>query len=262
MNAPPTGQLELFAKTDPTIVGRVDVHTHLLPGVDDGCTSMLESIACAHALVGAGYTHAFCTPHVWPTLPDNNPRQIRRRVAALQADLDRAAVPLTLLPGGENNLMSAWPALARTPREEIVTYDLAGRYVLFDFWADTPGQVRDGVEPAVRYLRDQGFELILAHPERINALQVDGGRALDRLTGLGVKLQLNSWCLTEHRGSPKRDLAEGLLREGRYFLIGTDLHRPSGMGIRTNGLGIAERLVGRDEVERLTVTHPRLLKGE
>jgi hypothetical protein len=54
-------------------------------------------------------------------------------------------------------------------------------------------------------------------------------------------------------------MAERLLLDGRYFLIGTDLHRPSGMEIRVNGLGVAERLVGRDEVERLTVTNPRLL---
>jgi protein-tyrosine phosphatase len=260
MNAPQTEQYELFAKTDPTLVGRVDVHTHLLPGIDDGCTCVEESLACARALVEIGYTHAFCTPHVWPNLPDNNAREIRRRTADLQAAFDEANLPLTLLPGGENNLMSAWPEIGRKSREDVVTYNLAGKYVLFDFWAESPSQVRDLVEPAVRHLRKEGFELILAHPERITALQ--DGRALNRLTELGVKLQLNSWCLTERKGSTKRDMAEQLLFDGRYFLIGTDLHRPSGMGIRVSGLGVAERLVGRDEVERLTVTNPRLLMGE
>jgi len=260
MNPPQTEQYELFAKTDPTIVGRVDVHTHLLPGIDDGCTSLDESISCALALVDAGYTHAFCTPHVWPNLPENNARQIRQNTADLQLAFDRADVPLKLLPGGENNLMSAWPQIGQTPRDEIVTYNLAGKYVLFDFWADTPSQVRDLVEPAVRHLRKNGFELILAHPERITALHDE--RALSRLTDLGVKLQLNSWCLTERKDSPKRAMAERLLKGGRYFLIGTDLHRPSGMGIRTSGLALAERLVGLDEVERLTVTNPRLLMGE
>jgi len=258
MNVSQAEQYELFAKTDPTVVGRVDVHTHLLPGIDDGCTCVEESIACARALVRAGYTHAFCTPHVWPNLPDNNAREIRLRTATLQSELNAAGVALTLLPGGENNLMSAWPEIGRKRSEDVVTYNLAGKYVLFDFWADTASQVRERVEPAVRHLRQRGFELILAHPERITALQADE-RVLDRLTELGVKLQLNSWCLTEPRGSTKRDMAERLLLDGRYFLIGTDLHRPSGMEIRVNGLGVAERLVGRDEVERLTVTHPRLL---
>jgi protein-tyrosine phosphatase len=258
MNVSQTEQYELFAKTDPTIVGRVDVHTHLLPGIDDGCTCVEDSLACARALVRAGYTHAFCTPHVWPNLPDNNAREIRLRTAMLQSAMNEAEVPLTLLPGGENNLMSAWPEIGRKAREDVVTYNLAGKYVLFDFWADTASQVRELVEPAVRHLRERGFELVLAHPERITALQGDE-RVLNRLTELGVKLQLNSWCLTEPKGSAKRDMAERLLLDGRYFLIGTDLHRPSGMEIRVNGLGVAERLVGRDEVERLTGANPRML---
>jgi protein-tyrosine phosphatase len=242
------------------LTGRVDVHTHLLPGVDDGCETVEESIACARALVAAGYTHAFCTPHVWPDLPGNNAREIGQRVADLQAGFDRAEVPLTLLPGGENNLLSVWPQIREKPRGEVVTLGLLGRYVLFDFWTDTAEMVRERIEPAVRHLRDQGFELILAHPERIAALQKDM-RALDRLTELGVKLQLNSWCLAEPRGDRRRDVAERLLKEGRYFLIGTDLHRPSGMAARIKGIGVAEQLVGADEVERLTVGNPRGLMG-
>jgi protein-tyrosine phosphatase len=238
--------------------GRVDVHTHLLPGVDDGCETVEESITCARALVGAGYTHAFCTPHVWPNLPENNPRDIRERVADLQSAYARADVPLTLLPGGENNLLSAWPNLRDKPRGEVVTLGLLGQYVLFDFWTDTADTVRERIEPAVRHLREQGFELILAHPERIAALQKEV-RALDRLTELGVRLQLNSWCMAEPRGDRRRDIAERLLKDGRYFLIGTDLHRPNGMAARIEGLAVAERLVGASEVNRLTVENPALL---
>jgi protein-tyrosine phosphatase len=240
------------------VTGRVDVHTHLLPGVDDGCATVAESIECGRALVAAGYSHAYCTPHVWPNLPENNAREIGGRVAALQGEFDGAGVALKLLPGGEHNLLSAWPGLAETARGEIVTYGLLGRYLLFDFWCDTAEMVRQRIEPAARYLREQGFELILAHPERIEALQNDEG-ALDRLTELGVKLQLNSWCLAEACGDKRREMAERLLEEGRYFLIGTDLHRPKGMAARIEGLAVAERLVGSSELSRLTMENPRLL---
>jgi protein-tyrosine phosphatase len=236
--------------------GRVDVHTHLLPGVDDGCETLEESIACAQALVGAGYTHAYCTPHVWANLPHNNAREIGARVNKLQGALERAGVALTLLPGGEHTLLSAWPGIRETARADVVTYGLLGRNVLFDFWTDETEAVRERIEPAARHLRDQGFELILAHPERIEALQRDA-RSLDRLTELGVRLQLNSWCLAEPRGDRRRDMAERLLKEGRYFLIGTDLHRPAGMKARLEGLAMAEELVGAREVERLTVENPR-----
>jgi protein-tyrosine phosphatase len=59
--------------------GRIDVHAHLIPGVDDGCADVRESIECGRMLVGAGYTHAFCTPHIWPNLPGNNVEEIARR---------------------------------------------------------------------------------------------------------------------------------------------------------------------------------------
>ena len=242
------------------VTGRVDVHTHLLPGVDDGCETVEESILCARALVAAGYTHAYCTPHVWASLPQNNAREIGGRVAELQGEMDRAGVALTLIPGGENNLLTEWPAIAERAHDEVVTYGLLGRHLLFDFWTDDAMVVRERIEPAARHLRERGFELILAHPERIEALQRDE-RALDRLTELGVRLQLNSWCLAEPRGDRRRDMAERLLKEGRYFLIGTDLHRPAGMKARLEGLAVAEELVGVREVERLTVGNPRGLMG-
>jgi protein-tyrosine phosphatase len=238
--------------------GRVDVHSHLLPAVDDGCQNVQESIVCARALVAAGYTHAFCTPHVWPNLPENNAPEIRRRVDELQAAYEAAGVPLIVRPGGEHNLLSSWPGIGVQPLDEIVTYDLAGRYLLFDFWTESPVVVRVRIVPGVKHLREMGFELILAHPERIAALQKEPG-LIDAMMDLGVKLQLNSWCLADGRGEPTREIAERLLREGRYFLIGTDTHRPTGMGSRVEGLAIAEKLVGRAAVDRLTIENPSLL---
>src|SRR5258706_14750551 len=161
------------------LTGRVDVHTHLLPGVDDGCASIEESLACARALTRDGYTHAYCTPHVWPNLPENNAREIRERVANLQSAFDAAEVGLTLLSGGENNLLSAWPGLAGLRREDVVTYGLLGRWVLFDFWTDTAAMVRERIQPAVRELRGQGVDRVLAHPGPTAALQ-RGLPALDR----------------------------------------------------------------------------------
>ena len=55
-------------------------------------------------VIGAGYTHAFCTPHVWPSFPKNNPGEIVRGVERLQAEFDAAGVGLTVMPGGEMNM--------------------------------------------------------------------------------------------------------------------------------------------------------------
>src|SRR5437868_12545978 len=113
--------------------GRIDVHSHLLPGIDDGCASLQESIACARRLVNAGYTHSFCTPHVWPNLPENNPIEIPGRVILLQNALIEAQIPLTLIPGGEINLRLMPDDI---PADQVVTFAMQRKFALIDLWAD------------------------------------------------------------------------------------------------------------------------------
>ena len=111
--------------------GRIDVHTHLLPGVDDGCKTVEESIACARVLVANGYSHAFCTPHIWHKFEGISRTSVPRMCATLQAELDKAEVPLKVLPGSELNLFLG---VNKTPADEIVPLGL-GKYVLVDLWA-------------------------------------------------------------------------------------------------------------------------------
>src|SRR3569623_3730047 len=94
----------MTSQASPAHTGRIDGHSHQIPGVDDGCRTVDEPIACARELVAAGYTHSFCTPHIWPNLPENNVKTIVEKVRQLQAALDQAFVPLKLLPGGEITL--------------------------------------------------------------------------------------------------------------------------------------------------------------
>src|SRR4051794_18383380 len=112
------------------MTGLIDVHSHLLPGVDDGCKTFAESLACARLLVEAGYSHCFCTPHIWPTY-DNTIDTIPGNVTQLQSHLDAAGINLRLLPGGEINLRAEY---ASTPREKVMTYALQNRHVLIDMW--------------------------------------------------------------------------------------------------------------------------------
>jgi protein-tyrosine phosphatase len=240
------------------MTGRIDVHTHLLPNVDDGCKSVEESIQCARALIGAGYTHAFCTPHVWPQFPQNVPGQIEPAVAALQKHYDAAGVPLKLLPGGEVNLLWCAKDFLTAPLGDMATYGMQGRYMLFDFWLDTAEECRRLLFPTLRRLLGLGLKIILAHPERIAAILREP-QILEEFTEPGVLLQMNTWCLTERPDSLIYRTAERLLTGGRYFLCGTDLHGIDGMPIRLEGLQIAERLIGKQAVQKLTIENPRLL---
>lgn len=235
--------------------GKIDVHAHLIPGVDDGCQTIEDSLACAREYVRNGYTHAFCTPHVWPTLQENRAERIGQRTKELQQRLDQESIPLTLLPGGEINLEWNWPAIGKYAVEEVVTYALAGRYVLFDFWAD---MFPEFLPPAAKHLQSLGLKLVMAHPERIKCVQ-DDPASVDRFLEMGILLQCNTWCLTDRPGLPTRDVSERLLREKKYFLLGTDLHNFKSMKPRMDGVRVAADIVGEAEVKRLTEENPLLL---
>lgn len=232
--------------------GRIDVHSHLLPGIDDGCPTVDESIACARELLAAGYTHCFCTPHIWPNLPNNTVEQIARRTADLQNAFDSAGVPLKLFPGGELNLRAD---LVQLSKEQIPTYGMAGRYCIFDLWVD---RLPPFFWTTVEWLQSMELNVILAHPERMRAVQDEpdlGREFFDR----GLLLQGNLQCLGDPPHTRTRQVAERYLSEGLYFVLGSDTHNVAGLPIRLKGLARAVELVGEVEVWRLTRDNPRML---
>ncbi len=232
--------------------GRIDVHAHLLPEIDDGCANVEQSITCARVLVDAGFTHAFCTPHVWPHLPQNTPEMIVQRTAELQARLDRAGVALRVLPGGELNLRIETATMALT---EVVTYGMRGKYCLFDLWAD---ELPGFFEHAVKHLQSMGLKLVLAHPERMKAVQNDP-TTIERMLELGLLLQGNLQCFADPQDWATRRTAVRLLLDRRYTFLATDVHKPDSLSQRMHGLRRAIELAGEDQISTLTVENPRLL---
>jgi protein-tyrosine phosphatase len=235
-----------------THVGRIDVHSHLLPGIDDGCPNVEESIACAHELVAAGYTHSFCTPHIWPNLPHNTVEAIAERTAELQKAFIAAGVPLRLMPGGELNLRADLVHLAK---EQIPTYGMAGRYCIFDIWVD---RLPPFFWKTIEWLQSKELKVILAHPERMRAVQ-DAPELGREFTDRGLLLQGNLQCLGDPPQTHTRQVAERFLGEGLYFVIGSDTHNVAGLPVRLKGLARAVEAVGEAEVWRLTRDNPRQL---
>ena len=237
-----------------TTFGRIDVHSHLLPDVDDGCPTLEESLNCIRRLMQAGYTHSFCTPHIWPNLPHNSVASIVEKTAGLQRDIDEAGLDYQVLPGGELNIR---PGLSKTPREDLPTYRMLGKYCLFDIWVDT---IPKYFWTETEWLQSLGLQVIVAHPERMRAVQDDPELA-QRFADAGLLLQGNLQCFGDPPNSYTRRVAEQYLKEGRYFLLGSDTHNVAGLDIRMRGLENAIELVGDAEVWRLTRDNPMKLLG-
>ncbi len=146
-------------------LGLFDVHSHLLPGVDDGCKTVEESVQCARRMVEAGYTHSFCTPHFWPSFPKTTIESVPGWVEDLQINLDKAGVPLKLYPGSEINMR---PGMTEGDASLLPTFGMEGKFALIDLWAD---RLPPFFEPTIRWMQAAGMTVILAHPERMRAVQ-------------------------------------------------------------------------------------------
>jgi len=234
------------------MAGRIDIHSHLLPGVDDGCESLDESMRCARDLVAAGYTHCFCTPHIWPSFPKNNPAEIVAAVDQLQRAFNDAGVPLSVMPGGE---LSMRADTQHTRTDELISYGMAGRFVLIDLWAE---HLPDFFDPAIKSLQALGSTVILAHPERMRAVQEQPELA-DHFAEMGVLLQGNLQCFGDPPGASTRQTAEQFLAEDRYFALGSDLHNPRSMAVRLAGLARVRQAIGEKGLDRLTRENPAKL---
>lgn len=232
--------------------GRIDVHSHILPSLDDGSTSVHESLDMARRLVGAGYTHIFCTPHVWPVHRQHRPAFIAQQVDRLQSSIDQENIGLKLFAGAELNLSLD---IFSFPIPEIPTYANAGKFVLFDFW---DGRLSEHFWMWIRFLKQAGMTPILGHPERNQAIQSDPD-IMHELAREGVLLQVNLESLTGALGRSALRVANKLLEEKRCFMLGSDAHRLDSLDIRFEGIDRAIELVGSDEVDRLMKINPMKL---
>ena len=234
--------------------GRIDVHSHLLPGIDDGCKTIEQSIECARVLVENGYTHAFCTPHIWPSYKGISRTSVPRWCNLLEAEYERNKVALKLLPGGELNL---YLGVTRTPIEDLVPLNL-GKYQLVDMWA---AEIPAFFEESIQWLQSLGLTVILAHPERMRAVQ-DSPEVVDYFASMGILLQGNLQCFGDPPDAATRVCAEKFLGDGKYFLLGSDTHSPEGMAIRMKGLRRVIEMIGGDGADILTKTNPLKLIAE
>jgi protein-tyrosine phosphatase len=218
----------------------IDLHSHLLPGIDDGPDTLAGSLAIARAMVDDGVRRVAATPHVrddWPTRPE----EMEVGVEALRAELEDAGLALDVLPGGE----IALEALDWLAPEERARFGLGGNpsllLVEFPYW----GWPLD-LEAAVTRLVDEGVVPVIAHPERNEEVWY----APQRLAGAvraGAVCQLTAASVDGRLGEAARDCSRRLLELGLAHLVASDAHTAA---IRAAGMGRAAGAIGDPELAR------------
>jgi len=195
----------------------VDLHCHLLPGVDDGARSVDDALEMARALVDLGFDTVAVSPHARTGMA---PAEVcRQRFEELQVALRAAAIPLALRLGAENAVVEdGFLEGLGTPAARPVHQ---GPYVLVEVPYRAPVVA---LPELVFQMRRRGVTPLFAHPERCLEFQRPGRAA--EVVALGARLQLDLGALTKRYGPVPQRTARDLLDQGMYTVAATDLHGP------------------------------------
>lgn len=235
----------------------IDLHLHLLPGVDDGPPDLDASLALARALVEAGIRRAVVTPHIddWTAQALPDVAAVVARTEALRAALAQAAIPLAINPGGECFLT---PELIARARQRTVPTWGSGPCILVEM---TATQRLLHTDRMLSELLRTGLRVILAHPERYPFVQ-EQPAALDEMVGNGLILQLTAAAIAYER-SRQGETARALLARGTVRLVASDAHNPPGVRNMVLGLERLRELAGDEMVRTLYEENPAaLLDGD
>lgn len=237
--------------------GMVDLHHHLLPGVDDGATDVAAAVAMARAALAEGITTVVCTPHTFDGVFDVERAAAAAALAELSAALADAGLPLQVRLAGEVHLHEGIPELLR--RDPGVSLDGNGRFLLLEL----PHQGPPPSLPDFLFrLAAAGTTPLIAHPERNLAVRKNPELALG-WAQRGAKLQLTAGSLSGAFGEPIQACAEHLLRSNCCHVVATDAHslakRPP---LVQAAFAAAAAIVGEDGARTLFLDNPsRILAG-
>jgi protein-tyrosine phosphatase len=229
----------------------IDIHCHILPGLDDGARSWDEAVEMARIAEAEGTSILFATPHQLGPFGHLEGEQIRRRAAQLQQLLSERGIPVQVLPGA--TVRPDEFVLAELLRGNVLTLADQRRHVLLGLPpALTPRPVTDLLQPLER----GGIACVLASPERHPALQKHPG-TLRSLVARGCLMQVTAGSLLGEFGPAAKQTCEWMLREHLVHFLATDAHgararRP----LLRRAFERTRELVGEDLAQQICSRNP------
>jgi protein-tyrosine phosphatase len=231
----------------------IDLHCHLLPGIDDGAPDEAASLEMARIAVADGIRVLACTPHVYPGVFENDTAAITAGIARLQEKLDAEGIDLMLTIGADAHLTRE--LLGRLGDRTVPS--LAGsRYFLLE----PPHHVAPPrFEQAVFDFLVAGYVPVITHPERLSWIGHHYA-SFRNVVRAGAWLQVTAGSLNGRFGREAQRYGDKLLDDGLVHVLATDAHgtrhRPP---LLTEGWKAAEKWVGTDEAYRLVVERPQAI---
>jgi protein-tyrosine phosphatase len=192
----------------------VDMHSHVLPGIDDGAKTPEESIVLIRKMMDLGIKKIIATPHIMADYYKNTAETINASLDLLKAELKKENIDIVVEAAAEHYFDETFEG--RVNKQELMI--MGDNYVLFEFsFINQP----PNAIPVIQKLKDLGYKPILAHPERYPYLELDQFKSLH---DWGLSFQLNTISLTGYYGKDAKKSAESLIDHQLIDFISSDMH--------------------------------------
>jgi protein-tyrosine phosphatase len=243
-------RFDFTARRAPNVADVIDLHCHMLPGIDDGSPDLAMSLAMAEMAVADGITVTACTPHILPGVYANTGAALAQAVEALTQALNEADIPLAVTTGADVHVA---PNLLGDIRAGKVLTLGGSRYLLLE----PPHHVLPPrLEDLAFGLAAGGIVPIVTHPERLKWIETHY-ELVQRMAARGILMQVTAGSILGKFGSRARYWAERMLDEGIVDILASDAHdvmrRPP---LLSEARDAVAKRHGHETANRLVVTNP------
>jgi protein-tyrosine phosphatase len=216
------GHQKLLDPVDLSILG-VDIHSHLIPGIDDGAQTMEDSIALLREFQELGFKKVVTTPHVMSDYYKNTPEIILSGLENVRRAMVKEGLTIEIDAAAEYNLDADFEQLVE--HKNLLTF--GDNYVLFELPFFQEPQILNSI---IWKMKSAGYQPVLAHVERYSFWHKNLDK-IEELHDRGVLIQLNINSLTGHYGPDVKKTGEWLVNEKRVDLVGSDCHNLNHMNL-------------------------------
>ena len=236
----------------------IDLHCHLLPGIDDGAKNISDAMALAKYAYESGITHVVCTPHIHEGYFDNDIEIIESTHEIFKSALRREGIPLKSHFAAEVRISPTIVKMAKNNRLPFLGYFEKRPVLLLEL---PHSHIPPGTEQLVNWLKGEGIVPMIAHPERNRDILSNYNKA-SWLRGKGLLFQLTAGAITGTFGDKVKQCALKMLDDGFADVIATDTHN---LHKRPPELAGAFKFVqdnfGKSSAEDLCINNPMEIAG-
>ena len=230
----------------------IDIHTHVIPNVDDGSQGVKETFTILKEAEEVGFTEIITTSHYIQDYYDIKATEREELIEAIQTKLNKDNVKIRLYNGAE---VFIFDKMTQYIKEGIIPTLADSRYVLFEI----PMQSKTKaiyMDDQIMKLTGNNYVPIIAHPERYQIVQEDPNLALEWIKK-GALLQANYGSILGLMGEKSKSTVIKLFNANAIHFLGTDTHRIGGYKKVENAVNRLEKLIGKEKLEELSYTNPK-----